>query len=804
MRTPQLLVAATLVLLALVGCGGEPAPSEATPELQAAAFTSTLVAKHSGKCLDIKSGSFANASPMEQESCSSSEAPKFEFVPVSGQSATYLVKNARTGKCIDIFRAKRNNSVPLIQYSCGEGANQHFQLLDAGSGYYQLKAKHSGKCVDVRYLLKKDGAEIVQYSCQSGDTRHKNGNQLWKISKGTSTGGGNPSGGGAGKPEANAYYVAPGGNDSAKGSITAPFRTVQKCANVAQAGESCILRAGTYREGVKPARSGRSGRPITFKPYPGETATVSGADRVTEWRWHTGNIYKAKVDWDMGVGKNQVFVDGKMMTEARWPNRGSDPSRPTFAHTSKVSGSGSSWNFYDSSLPGDLKGAYVNPGLGGMLGHAWITQTGQVTSSGGGRITVKPLSGKFYYNPVAKTQYFVWGKRSLLDSRGEWFYDSGEKQLYLWMPDGGKPEGHRIEVKRRLTAFDLRDRSDIQILGLKLFGSTVVTDRRSSDLLIKGLDARYVSHYLNIAEHPWSFGVKDTGIILQGRNHTLQDSRIAYSAGNGVLLHGSGHRVENNVVHDVAYAGGDAAAVNMSCKQCGGTSSGHLVSHNTLYNAGRSILLHRQVQRSRILHNDLSRAGLQMDDLGITYTHGTDGGGTEIAYNFIHDNQAENLGLGIYLDEGSHNFVIHHNVVSNVKDALRFNLPSTNNLAYNNTLVADRFSVNYWGRRGNETMKNTRTYNNLVTKRMRLNYGAVSQNNLETANPGFVDQGKNDFRLRSSSPAIDRGRVLEGHTSSYSGSAPDVGAFEYNAQGRKVGADSNWEEWNLEASALDE
>ena len=790
MRSIHAFLAVVVLLLALVGCGTGtlPARSGASPELQATAFTSTLVAKHSGKCLDIKGGSFRNGSSMEQEGCSGSEAPNFEFLPVAGKSATYLIKNTRTGKCVDVFRAKKDNRAGVIQYSCGEGANQHFQLTDAGGGYYQLKAQHSGKCVDVRWALKKDGTEIIQYSCQSSSVRQKNGNQLWKIStRGSPSGGGEPPSGSddgndnSGKPEADAYYVALDGSDGAKGSITAPFRTVQKCASVARAGESCVLRTGTYRETVRPANSGRSGSPITFKPYPGEKVTINGAHKITKWQKHQGNIYKAPVSWDLGVGNNQVFVDGKMMAEARWPNRGADPSRPTFAHTDKVSGGGSSWTLYDNALPGDLTGAYLNVGLGGMLGHAWITQTGQVKSSSGGRLSVTPLSDKFTYNPVARTQYYVWGKRSLLDSPGEWFYDSGEKQVYLWLPDSGNPQQHHVEVKRRQLAFDLKSRSNIEVLDLKLFGATVSTNDQSSDLLLKGLDVRYPSHYLNTPKLPWSRGVKDSGVVLHGRNHTLQDSRIAYSAGNGVTLQGTNHKVENNVIHDVAYAGGDTSAVTMACitNDCKGKSSGHLVQKNTLYNAGRSVLLHRNTKSSRILYNDMSRAGLQMDDLGITYTHGTDGDGTELAYNLIHDNEADNLGLGIYLDEGSHDFLIHHNVVWGVKDALRFNLPSTENLAFNNTLQAERHSISYWSKRGNETMKNTGAYNNLVNKAIRLDYGAVAKNNLETTNPGFVDAGRRDFRLRNTSPAIDKGRVIDGHTRRYAGSAPDVGAFEY-------------------------
>jgi hypothetical protein len=78
--------------------------------------------------------------------------------------------------------------------------------------------------------------------------------------------------------------VAPDGNDANDGLSTATaFHTVQHCASVANPGDACFLRAGTYRETVTPARSGTSGAPILFASCPGVEAIVSGADPVTGW-----------------------------------------------------------------------------------------------------------------------------------------------------------------------------------------------------------------------------------------------------------------------------------------------------------------------------------------------------------------------------------------------------------------------------------------------------------------------------------------------------------------------------------------
>src|SRR5687767_2278421 len=47
-----------------------------------------------------------------------------------------------------------------------------------------------------------------------------------------------------------ALYVAENGSDTGNNglSLAAPFRTIQRCAQVAAAGDTCFIRAGTYRE----------------------------------------------------------------------------------------------------------------------------------------------------------------------------------------------------------------------------------------------------------------------------------------------------------------------------------------------------------------------------------------------------------------------------------------------------------------------------------------------------------------------------------------------------------------------------
>lgn len=120
-------------------------------------------------------------------------------------------------------------------------------------------------------------------------------------------------------------------------------------------------------------------------------------------------------------------------------------------------------------------------------------------------------------------------------------------------------------------------------------------------------------------------------------------------------------------------------ACNFSASDCDPitcTGEGHVIRRCTLYNAGRSILVHRKLVKGRIEHNHMYNAGLLTNDLGMTYSYQTHGQGTTIAYNIIHHNFARGAGcVGIYLDDMCSNHIVHHKLVYHVSGALALNLP---------------------------------------------------------------------------------------------------------------------------------
>jgi parallel beta-helix repeat protein len=74
---------------------------------------------------------------------------------------------------------------------------------------------------------------------------------------------------------ATSRYVSTGGSDSSDGSQAHPWRSLQHAADVATAGTTVQVSAGSY-SGFRISRSGASGSPIVFQPASGAAVTVAG------------------------------------------------------------------------------------------------------------------------------------------------------------------------------------------------------------------------------------------------------------------------------------------------------------------------------------------------------------------------------------------------------------------------------------------------------------------------------------------------------------------------------------------------
>jgi hypothetical protein len=156
--------------------------------LAAAAVTGNVVARHSGRCLDVIGGTGAtgNGVGIQQYDCLGSAQTNqiwngFNEIYAGGYYYYNLVA-AHSSKCLDVTggTGATGNGVLLQQHTClGSGqTNQQWRLVLFSQGI-ELIARHSQKCLDVTGGTGATGntVRLQQYTCLGGGQT----NQLWIL-----------------------------------------------------------------------------------------------------------------------------------------------------------------------------------------------------------------------------------------------------------------------------------------------------------------------------------------------------------------------------------------------------------------------------------------------------------------------------------------------------------------------------------------------------------------------------------------------------------------------------------------------
>jgi hypothetical protein len=146
-------------VIGLVSGYAAPAP------VPAPASAGRIVARSSGKCLDVTGSSTANGARLQQSSCLGSPNQSFRFAPTDG--GFYEIISTNSGKCLDVAGQSLSNNALIDQWDCWGGDNQQFRLVPTG-GYYQLVVRGSERCLNVVGASTADGALLQQYACNSG------------------------------------------------------------------------------------------------------------------------------------------------------------------------------------------------------------------------------------------------------------------------------------------------------------------------------------------------------------------------------------------------------------------------------------------------------------------------------------------------------------------------------------------------------------------------------------------------------------------------------------------------------------
>lgn len=636
----------------------------------------------------------------------------------------------------------------------------------------------------------------ISYNPSTGNTTSLTGNEIAAITNLiVDTGEG-------AEPE-NVVTVGPSGRD---------YTTIQEGSNAAVAGQTVLIDGGTYRETI----IGKSG--VTYKNRSGETVIISGLEPASGgWTAHdlTGgkSIYKKTVTLPVNgfqanltsnttIVANQVFKDGEMQIQARYPNITSLADmidRSKFRNFSQATIGQTS--ITDTGLPnGTFTGAYV-----WMTGW-FISESRPITSH-------TTNSKTFRYSSVQQSQqfrhwYYIVNDLELLDAAMEWHYEGGV--LYFWQTGGGSPTG--VEFKARNWGFDLRGKDNVQIIGLTFIGCEPATgDTESDNNIIDNIRAKYTNHaFLTSSSDYNSFNAKQTGIKLIGLNNTIKNSEFQYVSCQGIWA-GEGAVIDNNLFTDHGWEGNYAAFVTPW-----GSSAGNItITNNTAYNLGRSAVdygrgTHLNIE---IGYNHFHTFSKITSDVGALYgCCGVNITGTEIHHNWIHDNMVaqdwrlKNNGVdwydgthvNLYFDQGSGTSTIHHNVLWNGSVADYYSEITHNNAnprlqnIYNNTFASTAGREAYLCK---PTTPSDVQRNNIYRHDLNINWqyptsndnpnqpGDVANSLFKASNPLFVGSGDDGlaFRLQSGSPARSIGMVIAGITDD-DDSSPDAGAYVFGGE----------------------
>lgn len=622
------------------------------------------------------------------------------------------------------------------------------------------------------------------------------------------------------------YYVSTSGSDvaSCPGTLAEPFRSITYASRRVVAGDTVHIRGGTYREVIRPQSSGTADAPITFKPYENEKVVITTLEPIVPaagqtWKVHKGNIYKIQLTSENGfatpsTGQNAVFCDGRFVGEARWPNV-SDPMdfrRENLAAADSGSvdlAAGPDANgryigtFNDADLAVFPNGAWTGAAMRCSLSKNWWQTATTITSSPSGSLVFKYAydPARFSWDiPGNGDPYFLIGRLVALDAQNEAFFDDAgvdgpQYTLYMWKPGGGSPAASAVEMRKRNYCIEIAGRSWLKFERLNLLAGGISANSTASNCSFD----RFVIEY-GFTSWARSGG---PSLWLDGTDHRITNSDLSYSTGVGLSLKGSGHVVENCVIHDCANAGIGVVRVSTSPQVVPSTAM--RVEGNTVFNAGDSVV-HIGAAASKFLSNHVYNGGLFITDVGLMNAHNSgDVEGSEVAWNWVHDNRAIhdparswNGGVGIRYDSGlcelgCSNYSIHHNIVWNAPRgaiSLWALLPSQVNSgnakikAYNNT-CADQIHISSNGSAAGIDVRNNiairfKNYNPDMT-------GATLSNNLLIespfaenldGSPGFVSAINRNYQLIPGSRAVDSGVRIPPFTDGFSGAQPDMGALE--------------------------
>ena len=585
------------------------------------------------------------------------------------------------------------------------------------------------------------------------------------------------------------FYVSTQGNDTTNpGTETSPFFTIDKAlTSMTASGGTCIIKGGTYHEEITLSNADN----IIIKAYNNEYVILDGTKEITSgWTQSSGNsnIYETTLTEDIW----QLFIDDEQQVPARWPNaQFNDDSVFDQAN----------WSHSDDSV---AKGTIID--IGGLVASginaqgaiavanfgSYKTSTLNILTHSGSTMTydeneLNGHAGKHYY-------YFLENKLELLDVDNEWFFDIATKKLYVW----GDPTGKKIQGKVQSYVFNMDNCTNITIEKLNFF-STTVSATSSGNITINNCLFSYPSssrRMLGEIEAP-----KVTQLETNN-NSTISNFKIyqclfEHTDGEALVLKGSNNTIEDCYFHHIDYSCGAIGGLGVSIKNNGNSVD---FKQNTIHTTGASATLDVG-PKQQVSYNDISKTGFLQSDGSIVQITRANVEDSNVHHNWLHDSAKSGMRYDAPFSQpevAGKNGLAHHNVFWNLNKGMQ--IKGDEQLIYNNTCFSNAdlqndisildedypdplLSSNYYSITKNNAADKISGHR----KKPADDYpvpGTVDHNKYSTTSVDYgikallEDPDNYDFRPKVGSVLIDAGVAIAGITDGFTGSAPDIGAYE--------------------------
>lgn len=506
---------------------------------------------------------------------------------------------------------------------------------------------------------------------------------------------------------AETYYVAPYGDDNNPGTFSEPWQTISKANTELEPGDTAIIREGSYNESIDPISSGTQWDYITYKAYPNETPVIDRSLLITDWVNHTGSIYWAHYAGYTIPLWEDTFEEAEFYC-GLWPVFSlSDLDEPGKFYHDEVN-----QRFYVWTSTGDDPNNHTmraSTGKGAHFDKDYIVIDGihmkwiviGILSDSSSNCIFKNLNIQYTYGGISlgeETHHNQIQDNTIFHS-GSWYWDEG---------DGIFLTGHH----------NLIEGNDISLTG-------------HNPINTRGYTNGTQPHHNIIQNNRFH----DSGSSAMCSNwdtyREVWRNNFAYRCtGCGLQVDGN----DNSFYNNVCYHNGQSGGVYLTDGRTGGNNK---FFSNTFYN-NNSIYLGQ------------SQQVLYPEEWSITESYGSVVDDNTFTNNIIYNTE----------DDSTKLYMIYSELAELRNNAFRYNDFFNDREVYIYDILIGNYPLSWW-----ETNFPLNINDNIII------------------DPLFIDPTTEDFNLESTSQLIDAGTFLSHTVSSGSGSVITVGDAGYFCDG---------------------